>query len=174
MIAAASDTFWAGGAICRKKYRVTCTGAAYAGIQNPCLGRSVVVKIVDHCPAGCTGSIDLSQKKLLRPSRIRLLASSGEAIAISPALVRQPRHLTRADEATMVLPKAFAAASEAASPSLARVLTATSEVATPDLTRVFAAAGKATSTDLARAFATVPTADEATMASPRAYTAAKK
>ncbi|XP_056165608.1 putative EG45-like domain containing protein 1 [Syzygium oleosum] len=62
MIAAASDTFWAGGAVCGKKYRVTCTGAAYAGIQNPCLGRSVVVKIVDHCPAGCTGSIDLSKE----------------------------------------------------------------------------------------------------------------
>lgn len=62
MIAAASDTFWAGGTVCGKKYRVTCTGAAYAGIQNPCLGRSVVVKIVDHCPVGCTGSIDLSKE----------------------------------------------------------------------------------------------------------------
>ncbi|KAF8040095.1 hypothetical protein BT93_B2348 [Corymbia citriodora subsp. variegata] len=62
MIAAASDVFWAGGAACGRTYKVTCTGAANPGIQNPCTGRSVVVKIVDHCPSGCTGTIDLSQE----------------------------------------------------------------------------------------------------------------
>ncbi|ESR63439.1 hypothetical protein CICLE_v10010585mg, partial [Citrus x clementina] len=52
MIAAASEAIWNGG------------GACGQGTPNPCQGSSsVVVKIVDLCPAGsCRGTIDLSQE----------------------------------------------------------------------------------------------------------------
>ncbi|XP_058113336.1 EG45-like domain containing protein [Magnolia sinica] len=63
MIAAASDAFWANGAACGHRYKVTCTGATNLGDPHPWRGsRSVVVKIVDYCPAGCRGTIDLSQE----------------------------------------------------------------------------------------------------------------
>lgn len=62
MIAAASDAIWNGGAVCNKSYRIKCTGATNQGIPQPCRGDSVVVKIVDYCPAGCRGTIDLSQE----------------------------------------------------------------------------------------------------------------
>ncbi|XP_031285018.1 EG45-like domain containing protein [Pistacia vera] len=61
MIAAASNVLWNNGAVCNKYYRITCTGLAYQG-ANPCKSGSVVVKIVDHCPTGCTGTIDLSEQ----------------------------------------------------------------------------------------------------------------
>ncbi|KAL3751139.1 hypothetical protein ACJRO7_012023 [Eucalyptus globulus] len=62
MIAAVSDTFWAGGATCGSTNRVTCIGAAYSGIQDPCTGRSVEVRIVDQCPGRCADTIDLSKE----------------------------------------------------------------------------------------------------------------
>jgi hypothetical protein len=61
-IAAASEVFWDGGAACGDRYVVTCTGATNQGVPHPCTGRSVTVKIVDLCPAGCRGTIDLSQE----------------------------------------------------------------------------------------------------------------
>ncbi|KAL6844669.1 hypothetical protein ACP4OV_025328 [Aristida adscensionis] len=60
MIAAASGVLWGGGAACGGRYTVTCTGATNDGVPHPCTGRSVVVTIVDLCPAGCRGTIDLS------------------------------------------------------------------------------------------------------------------
>ncbi|KAL0383159.1 UNVERIFIED_CONTAM: putative EG45-like domain containing protein 1 [Sesamum calycinum] len=60
MIAAASDPLWANGAICGKVFNVTCTGPTNP-VPHPCTGRSVVVKIVDHCP-GCGGTLDLSKE----------------------------------------------------------------------------------------------------------------
>ncbi|KAF8781087.1 hypothetical protein HU200_001062 [Digitaria exilis] len=62
MIAAASDVFWNGGGACGDTYTVTCTGATNEGVPHPCTGRSVTIKIVDYCPAGCRGTIDLSQE----------------------------------------------------------------------------------------------------------------
>ncbi|KAI6685996.1 hypothetical protein NL676_031909 [Syzygium grande] len=62
MIAAASNVFWQGGPAYGRKYRVSCTGAAVPGTPNPCTSRSVVVKIVNHCPRGCGGTIDLSKE----------------------------------------------------------------------------------------------------------------
>ncbi|XP_039780561.1 EG45-like domain containing protein [Panicum virgatum] len=62
MIAAASEVFWDGGAACGDRYVVRCTGATNQGVPHPCTGRSVTVKIVDLCPAGCRGTIDLSQE----------------------------------------------------------------------------------------------------------------
>jgi hypothetical protein len=62
MIAAASDVFWNGGAACGQQYVVTCTGPTNQGVPQPCTGQSVTVKIVDHCPSGCAGTIDLSQE----------------------------------------------------------------------------------------------------------------
>lgn len=62
MIAAASDAIWGNRAACGKRYRVTCTGATNQGVPQPCKGTSVVVKIVDYCPPGCRGTIDLSQE----------------------------------------------------------------------------------------------------------------
>ncbi|OEL16141.1 EG45-like domain containing protein, partial [Dichanthelium oligosanthes] len=62
MIAAASDVVWNGGAACGDRYVVRCTGATNEGVAQPCTGRSVTVKIVDLCPTGCRGTIDLSQE----------------------------------------------------------------------------------------------------------------
>ncbi|PON38617.1 Expansin [Parasponia andersonii] len=61
-IAAASEAVWDNKAACGRKYRVRCTGATNQGVPKPCRGGSVVVKIVDLCPAGCQGTIDLSQE----------------------------------------------------------------------------------------------------------------
>ncbi|CAL5341158.1 unnamed protein product [Camellia sinensis] len=60
MIAAASDAI-GGKAACGRKYKVTCTGPTNQGVPRPCTGKSVVVTIVDYCPPGCQGTIDLSQ-----------------------------------------------------------------------------------------------------------------
>ncbi|KAH6818560.1 Barwin-related endoglucanase [Perilla frutescens var. frutescens] len=60
MIAAASDPLWQNGGICGKVFNVTCTGATNP-VPHPCTGKSVVVKIVDHCP-GCGGTLDLSKE----------------------------------------------------------------------------------------------------------------
>ncbi|XP_055824608.1 EG45-like domain containing protein [Solanum dulcamara] len=62
MIAAASDTIWGNRAACGRMYRVTCTGPTNQGVPQPCTGTSVVVKVVDYCPPGCRGTIDLSQE----------------------------------------------------------------------------------------------------------------
>ncbi|MQM20167.1 hypothetical protein Taro_053182 [Colocasia esculenta] len=62
MIAAASDVIWNNRAACGRRYRVTCTGPTNQGVPQPCTGASVVVKIVDYCPPGCQGTIDLSQE----------------------------------------------------------------------------------------------------------------
>ncbi|KAL3535295.1 hypothetical protein ACH5RR_003756 [Cinchona calisaya] len=61
MIAAASDAIWDNRAACGRNYRVTCTGPTNQGVPQPCRG-SVEVKIVDYCPPGCAGTIDLSQE----------------------------------------------------------------------------------------------------------------
>ncbi|KAL3535301.1 hypothetical protein ACH5RR_003762 [Cinchona calisaya] len=61
MIAAASDAIWNNRAACGRNYRVTCTGPTNQGVPRPCRA-SVVVKIVDYCPPGCAGTIDLSQE----------------------------------------------------------------------------------------------------------------
>ncbi|KAI8023127.1 EG45-like domain containing protein [Camellia lanceoleosa] len=60
MIAAASDAI-GGKATCGRNYKVTCTGPTNQGVPHPCIGKSVVVTIVDYCPPGCRGTIDLSQ-----------------------------------------------------------------------------------------------------------------
>uniref|UniRef100_A0A5B7BI84 Putative EG45-like domain containing protein n=1 Tax=Davidia involucrata TaxID=16924 RepID=A0A5B7BI84_DAVIN len=62
MIAAASDAIWNNRAACGRNYRVRCTGPTNQGVPQPCRGQSIVVKIVDYCPPGCQGTIDLSQE----------------------------------------------------------------------------------------------------------------
>ncbi|KAA8522796.1 hypothetical protein F0562_009219 [Nyssa sinensis] len=62
MIAAASDVLWNNRAACGQRYSIKCTGPTNAGVPKPCTGKSVVVKIVDYCPPGCRGTIDLSQE----------------------------------------------------------------------------------------------------------------
>ncbi|KAJ7979533.1 EG45-like domain containing protein [Quillaja saponaria] len=62
MIAAASDAIWNNRAACGRSYRVTCIGATNQGVPQPCKGGSVGVKIVDYCPPGCRGTIDLSKE----------------------------------------------------------------------------------------------------------------
>ncbi|KAL2502345.1 EG45-like domain containing protein 2 [Forsythia ovata] len=63
MIAAASNAIWNNRAACGRRYRVKCIGGTNNGVQNPCTGNSVLVKIVDYCPPpGCRGTIDLSQQ----------------------------------------------------------------------------------------------------------------
>ncbi|XP_047306392.1 EG45-like domain containing protein [Impatiens glandulifera] len=62
MIAAASHSIWNNGKACGKKLKVKCIGGTNDG-PHPCRGKShVTVKIVDFCPAGCQGTIDLSQE----------------------------------------------------------------------------------------------------------------
>ncbi|KAG4142544.1 hypothetical protein ERO13_D06G135750v2 [Gossypium hirsutum] len=60
MIAAAGDALWNNGAVCGKIFTVTCTGPRNP-VPHPCTGKSVTVKIVDHCP-GCPSTIDLSRE----------------------------------------------------------------------------------------------------------------
>ena len=63
MIAAASDAFYNDGEACGQMYQVTCLSGTNLGTPMPCLGGSVVVKIVDHCPPeSCRATIDLSQE----------------------------------------------------------------------------------------------------------------
>ncbi|PIA46115.1 hypothetical protein AQUCO_01600409v1 [Aquilegia coerulea] len=62
MIAAASDVIWNNRAACGRMYRVRCIGATNQGVPQPCRGNGVTVKIVDYCPPGCAGTIDLSQE----------------------------------------------------------------------------------------------------------------
>ncbi|KAF4368103.1 hypothetical protein G4B88_001007, partial [Cannabis sativa] len=64
MIAAASEAIWDDKGACGRMYKVRCIGGTNQGVSNPCRGRgSIVVKIVDLCPApGCRGTIDLSQE----------------------------------------------------------------------------------------------------------------
>ncbi|KAK8700331.1 hypothetical protein V6N13_018730 [Hibiscus sabdariffa] len=49
MIAAAGDALWNNGTVCGKMFTVTCTGPRNP-VTHPCTGKSVMVKIVDHCP----------------------------------------------------------------------------------------------------------------------------
>ncbi|MFQ6665497.1 hypothetical protein Gotur_032213 [Gossypium turneri] len=60
MIAAAGDALWDNGTVCGKMFTVTCTGPRNP-VPHPCTGKSVTVKIVDHCPR-CPSTIDLSQE----------------------------------------------------------------------------------------------------------------
>ncbi|GLJ24489.1 hypothetical protein SUGI_0467710 [Cryptomeria japonica] len=62
LFAAASDTIWDNGAACGRQYRITCTDATNQGVLKPCKSGSIVVKIVDHCPARCAGTFDLSRQ----------------------------------------------------------------------------------------------------------------
>ncbi|EOY29241.1 Barwin-related endoglucanase [Theobroma cacao] len=63
MIAAASDEIWNDGGACGQMYQVTCVSGTNEGTPYPCWGSGTVeIKIVDHCPAGCRGTIDLSQE----------------------------------------------------------------------------------------------------------------
>ncbi|KAG7540907.1 RlpA-like domain superfamily [Arabidopsis thaliana x Arabidopsis arenosa] len=61
MIAAASDILWNNGRVCGKMFTVKCTGPRNA-VPHPCTGKSVTVKIVDHCPSGCASTLDLSRE----------------------------------------------------------------------------------------------------------------
>ncbi|KAL9288652.1 putative EG45-like domain containing protein 1 [Arabidopsis thaliana] len=61
MIAAASDTLWDNGRVCGKMFTVKCSGPRNA-VPHPCTGKSVKVKIVDHCPSGCASTLDLSRE----------------------------------------------------------------------------------------------------------------
>ncbi|XP_077216649.1 EG45-like domain containing protein [Tasmannia lanceolata] len=63
MIAAASNAIWDNRAACGRRYRVKCLGPTNQGDLHPCRGSGTVeVTIVDYCPAGCRGTIDLSQE----------------------------------------------------------------------------------------------------------------
>ncbi|ESQ54166.1 hypothetical protein EUTSA_v10026568mg [Eutrema salsugineum] len=61
MIAAASDKLWDNGRVCGKMFTVKCTGARNP-VPHPCTGKSVTVKIVDHCPGACPSTLDLSRE----------------------------------------------------------------------------------------------------------------
>ncbi|KAK8264244.1 hypothetical protein V6Z11_D12G095700 [Gossypium hirsutum] len=60
MIAAAGDALLDNGTVCRKILTVACMGPRNH-VPHPCTGKSVTVKIVDHCPS-CPSRIDLSRE----------------------------------------------------------------------------------------------------------------
>ncbi|KAJ4833137.1 endo-1,4-beta-glucanase [Turnera subulata] len=60
MIAAAGDSLWNNGAVCGKTFTVKCTGPRNP-VPHPCTGKSIKVKVVDHCP-GCPSTLDLSKE----------------------------------------------------------------------------------------------------------------
>ncbi|KAJ4709417.1 EG45-like domain containing protein [Melia azedarach] len=60
MIAAANDSLWNNGAVCGKSFSVKCTGPRNP-VPHPCTGKTVTVKVVDHCP-GCPSTLDLSKE----------------------------------------------------------------------------------------------------------------
>ncbi|XP_011009944.1 PREDICTED: putative EG45-like domain containing protein 1 [Populus euphratica] len=60
MIAAANDSLWKNGAVCGKVFQVTCKGPRNP-VPHPCTGKTVTVKVVDHCP-GCPSTLDLSKE----------------------------------------------------------------------------------------------------------------
>ncbi|MBA0804838.1 hypothetical protein Gohar_004402 [Gossypium harknessii] len=60
MIAVAGDALRDNGTVCRKILTVTCMGPRNH-VPHPCTGKSVTVKIVDHCPS-CPSTIVLSQE----------------------------------------------------------------------------------------------------------------
>eukprot|EP00262_Sarcandra_glabra_P008189 TRINITY_DN21497_c0_g1_i1.p1 TRINITY_DN21497_c0_g1~~TRINITY_DN21497_c0_g1_i1.p1 ORF type:complete len:131 (+),score=11.66 TRINITY_DN21497_c0_g1_i1:38-430(+) len=66
MVAAASDVIWDNRAACGRRYSVTCTGRTNEGVLQPCRGTSVIVTVVDYCPPGCRGTIDLSQDAFIQ------------------------------------------------------------------------------------------------------------
>jgi hypothetical protein len=60
-IAAASDSMWENGAACGKLYSVACIGATNRVAPPPCKNNFILVLIVDYCPPGCHGNINLSE-----------------------------------------------------------------------------------------------------------------
>jgi hypothetical protein len=60
LIAAASDSMWQNRSACGRYYLVQCIGATNLAPQ-PCKHAVVKVKIVDYCPPGCRGTINLSK-----------------------------------------------------------------------------------------------------------------
>ncbi|XP_062164714.1 EG45-like domain containing protein [Alnus glutinosa] len=60
LIAAASDSIWQNRSACGRYYLVQCIGATNQAPQ-PCKHTAVEVKIVDYCPPGCRGTINLSK-----------------------------------------------------------------------------------------------------------------
>jgi hypothetical protein len=73
-IAGASDEIWENRGACGKYYLVKCIGATNLAPQ-PCKVEFVTVKIVDYCPPGCRGTINLSEEtfsKIAHPSAGRI------------------------------------------------------------------------------------------------------
>jgi hypothetical protein len=60
LLAGVSDALWNNGRVCGKTYIVSCIGGINQA-PHPCKnGKSVAVKVVDYCEAGCKGIINLS------------------------------------------------------------------------------------------------------------------
>ncbi|KAK6912443.1 RlpA-like protein, double-psi beta-barrel domain [Dillenia turbinata] len=63
MIAAADGELWNKGEACGQTYQVTCLSGTNKGTPHPCRdSRTVEMKIVELCPDGCRGTIDLSRE----------------------------------------------------------------------------------------------------------------
>ncbi|XP_039121029.1 EG45-like domain containing protein [Dioscorea cayenensis subsp. rotundata] len=63
MIAAGSQEIFDDGRACGHLFKVKCLAGTNNGVPHPCRGSgTVVVKLVDLCPSGCQGTIDLSQE----------------------------------------------------------------------------------------------------------------
>ncbi|KAH7688785.1 Barwin-like endoglucanases protein [Dioscorea alata] len=63
MIAAGSHEIFDDGRACGHLFKVKCIAGTNNGVAHPCRGSgTVVVKLVDLCPSGCQGTIDLSQE----------------------------------------------------------------------------------------------------------------
>lgn len=60
-IAAASDKIWENRGACGKYYVIKCIGATNLA-PYPCKRGNILVQIVDYCPRGCRGTINLSEE----------------------------------------------------------------------------------------------------------------
>eukprot|EP01018_Ginkgo_biloba_P035626 Gb_34548 [translate_table: standard] len=56
LFAAANDAIWDNKAACGRQYRVRCLSGNNRRGGRPCRGRSIVVKIVDHCASPQCGA----------------------------------------------------------------------------------------------------------------------
>ncbi|KAF7847043.1 hypothetical protein BT93_L3414 [Corymbia citriodora subsp. variegata] len=76
MVAAASDSLWSNGAICGKKFNVTCLGPPSTGEKFPCKG-SVIVTVVDRCASPrCETTLELSRpafNKIVNPKLVKII-----------------------------------------------------------------------------------------------------
>eukprot|EP01018_Ginkgo_biloba_P035631 Gb_34546 [translate_table: standard] len=63
LFAAASNAIWDNKAACGRQYRIRCLSGTNPRDRRPCRGRSILVKVVDHCASTqCHATFHLSRE----------------------------------------------------------------------------------------------------------------